>query len=432
MSTLSLEASVLGLLDTGADPNHQILSRHLRINLAELRGKKKIDDDKNGYVDDVKGWNFIEESPRPFDEKLYGKFGEVFYKYYRIREKRALETWSKKEEAWYIDKRSDKKFLEELKKFRSYIHGSHVLGIALGGDRDIQFINVKYLGKASKGRAKEPVYIPLQKGAFSKRLIHLKKFIIQYNTWQELKLSRAIDYVAQKSDVVNGSWGKSYKSSVKVITKWYKREFQKAPSEKLSDELAKLFLSNLISRTEQVTSKYPKVLFVFSAGNTKSNNDEFPHYPSDARGSNIIAVGAAWENKRTNSSNFGKLTVDLFAPGFLIASTTPENRVIKTTGTSQAAPKVAHAALVIKNINNKLVASQIREILLGTADKNSEFISISGGLLNLPRALSAAKLSLRRSISKSIKESHKLIKANSYNKGLKRPKVQDDPLLEAF
>lgn len=435
-TTLALQASTLGLLDSGADSDHDSLRKHLRVNKAELNGRKNYDDDKNGYVDDVEGWNFIEENQSPFDRGLYGQFEEVFYKYYRVREKKALEIWTEAEEAWYKKMRKDEEFLERLKKFRSFIHGTHVLGIAMKRDHKkygpLNFINVKYLGKPESGAAKEPEYSPLKKGSHDSRVRHLKKFITKYNTWQEGKLARAIDYVCQRAHVVNGSWGKSWKGSLKVVAQWYELEFDEKPEEKLNEELARLFLNNLITRTENIVSKHPNILFVFSAGNSKSDNDEFPHYPSDARRPNVIAVGGARGLERTKSSNYGLKTVDLFAPGFLIESTTPENRKMKTTGTSQAAPRVSHAALVIRNINKKLSAPEIKKIILGTVDKADPFISVSGGLLNLPRAIQAAKNSRNQSISRAIRSSLKEVGVVSYEKALNLPNLEDDPLPEPF
>tara|TARA_Y100000590_G_scaffold470775_1_gene670357 strand:- start:170006 stop:171337 length:1332 start_codon:yes stop_codon:yes gene_type:complete len=436
ITSFAISASTLGLLDSGADPKQEILSKHLRLNKVEARGVRFKDDDKNGYIDDIEGWNFIEENGHAFDANNYGKFGDVFYKYYRIREKKALETWTPKEEAWYKEKREDEEFLEELKKFRSFIHGSHVAGIAMYRDHKrfgpLNFINVKYLGKAENGAAKEPEYKPLKKGSTAGRIRHLKKFITKYNTWQEGKLARAIDYVCKRAHVVNGSWGKSFKGSVKVVSQWYELEFESEPSKEISEELARLFLNNLIVRTQRIAKRYPHILFVFSAGNSKSDNDEFPHYPSDARGKNILAVGASNGGARTNSSNFGLKTVDLFAPGFLIASTTPENRVLKTTGTSQAAPRVSHAALVIRNINKSLLAPQIKRIIMETVDYNSEFISVSHGHLNLPRAIEAAKLSLKLSLPLAIKKAKKNVLPISFDKAFNSSKIEDDALPEPF
>lgn len=431
-----LFASTLGLLDSGADPNQIILKKHLRINKAELKGSKFKDDDKNGYIDDIKGWNFIEESPLAFDENLYGEFESIFYRYYRIREKKALETWSASEEELYKKLRKDEDFLLRLKKFRSFIHGSHVAGIAMKRKfkkyGPLNFINVKYLGKAENGMAKEPDYSPLKKGSLNSRLTHLKKFITKYNTWQEGKLERAISYICQRAHVVNGSWGKSFKSSIKVVSGWYKQEFDEDPSEDISEELANLFLNNLVTRTTKIAAKFPKILFVFSAGNTKTDNDLFPHYPSNARGDNILAVGAARDNERTSSSNFGLKTVDLFAPGFLIKSQTPEGRTLRTTGTSQAAPAVSHAALVIRNINSSLSPTSIKKILMQTVDRHSDFISGSGGLLNLERAIYAATASKTLSLKRAIIKAKLKVGAMSFPKAAKPLETLDESLPEPF
>lgn len=49
---------VVAILDTGVDIEHPDLKDNIWINPGELSGNK-IDDDGNGYVDDVHGWNFI-------------------------------------------------------------------------------------------------------------------------------------------------------------------------------------------------------------------------------------------------------------------------------------------------------------------------------------------------------------------------------------
>ncbi|MBD2701125.1 S8 family peptidase [Spirosoma sp. BT702] len=49
---------VVAVIDGGIDTTHEDLKRILWINPKEIPGNK-IDDDKNGYVDDIHGWNFI-------------------------------------------------------------------------------------------------------------------------------------------------------------------------------------------------------------------------------------------------------------------------------------------------------------------------------------------------------------------------------------
>ncbi len=46
-------------MDTGTDTSHPALSGKLYTNTAESTGTTGIDDDGNGYIDDVLGYNFI-------------------------------------------------------------------------------------------------------------------------------------------------------------------------------------------------------------------------------------------------------------------------------------------------------------------------------------------------------------------------------------
>src|SRR5258705_7708197 len=49
---------IVGVIDSGVDTTHEDLKSILWHNLGEIPGNG-IDDDKNGYVDDVYGWNFL-------------------------------------------------------------------------------------------------------------------------------------------------------------------------------------------------------------------------------------------------------------------------------------------------------------------------------------------------------------------------------------
>ena len=53
---------VVAVLDSGFDVDHEDLKENIWINRAEIPGDAR-DNDNNGYVDDVQGWNFINESP---------------------------------------------------------------------------------------------------------------------------------------------------------------------------------------------------------------------------------------------------------------------------------------------------------------------------------------------------------------------------------
>ena len=49
---------IVGIVDSGVDINHEDLKAVIWTNTKEIAGNK-IDDDKNGYIDDMHGWNFL-------------------------------------------------------------------------------------------------------------------------------------------------------------------------------------------------------------------------------------------------------------------------------------------------------------------------------------------------------------------------------------
>lgn len=54
---------IVAVFDDGAYVDHEELRNQLWINDAEARGQPGVDDDGNGYVDDLHGWDFVDDSP---------------------------------------------------------------------------------------------------------------------------------------------------------------------------------------------------------------------------------------------------------------------------------------------------------------------------------------------------------------------------------
>jgi subtilisin family serine protease len=154
------------------------------------------------------------------------------------------------------------------------------------------------------------------------------------------------------------------------------------------------------------------VLFVHAAGNDGVNlddpansnypNDQYSQMPSPMN-DNYLTIGALTPNYGpemvASFSNYGKQTVDIFAPGDEIYSTLPSDSYGFEGGTSMAAPAVAGMAAVIRSLYPQLSAVQVKRVILdsglnvpllvrvGDQELALEDICTSGKIANLYTAL---------------------------------------------
>ena len=118
------------------------------------------------------------------------------------------------------------------------------------------------------------------------------------------------------------------------------------------------------------------VLIVHAAGNDGADLDkpENENYPNDARGQgpeftdNVLTVGAINSDYGSEMvaafSNYGARNVDIFAPGGEIYSTMPGDKYDYNGGTSMAAPAVSGIAALIRSYFPKLTAPQVKKIIM--------------------------------------------------------------------
>lgn len=156
------------------------------------------------------------------------------------------------------------------------------------------------------------------------------------------------------------------------------------------------------------------VLMIHAAGNESANKDSVINFPSrlyndGGMAKGWIEVGASGrdnnENLAATFSNYGKKTVDVFAPGVDILSTVPKPALYKTeSGTSMAAPVITGLAAVLKEYFPELTATDIKTIIMQSAVKyhtqvlrpgskdlvSFDELSISGGVANLYQAVKMA------------------------------------------
>ena len=164
------------------------------------------------------------------------------------------------------------------------------------------------------------------------------------------------------------------------------------------------------------------VLLVHAAGNDSKNVDSIPSFPtpqflnSNKKADNFITVGAPSDTKFSDNSyiasfsNYGKNTVNVFAPGVKIYSTVPGvNNYANLQGTSMAAPVVTGLAALLREYFPSLTAIQIKQIIENSVDtpneQNEVYVTVgesqstklllkdacsSGGIVNAVKAVELA------------------------------------------
>jgi subtilisin family serine protease len=199
-------------------------------------------------------------------------------------------------------------------------------------------------------------------------------------------VANAIRYAADHgAKVINMSFGKGYSQDKKVVDDAVEYAIEK------------------------------DVLLVQAAGNDNANLDSVPNFPNrryagGGEASAWIVVGASGEHDdstlKAPFSNYGKISVDVFAPGVQIYSTIPGSEYAYYDGTSMASPVVAGLAALIREYYPALKAAQVKDIILqsvvridhpvllrtGDVLKPVAFNELcrSGGIVNAYKALEQA------------------------------------------
>lgn len=134
------------------------------------------------------------------------------------------------------------------------------------------------------------------------------------------------------------------------------------------------------------------VLLVHAAGNDGQDNDANPNFPNrnfvDSLGINKgeadawIEVGAShWNNDSdliASFSNYGRRSVDVFAPGVKIYSTMPGSTYKDQQGTSMAAPVVAGLAALIRSYYPELSAVEVKRVIMQSVTRVEQRVKVKG------------------------------------------------------
>ena len=151
-------------------------------------------------------------------------------------------------------------------------------------------------------------------------------------------------------------------------------------------------------------------LLIKAAGNDNLNIDTEIHYPTvynkqgNPVSNNVITVGSSTSNTealKSDFSNYGKKSVDVFAPGSDIYSAIPtrDGKYKSNSGTSMASPVVAGVAALVWSHYPNLSAQQLKQIIMESVNKNDALtdISVTGGVVDAYKAVQLAdKMSSKR------------------------------------
>ncbi|MFA9213708.1 MAG: S8 family serine peptidase [Candidatus Methylacidiphilales bacterium] len=460
---------IVAVIDGGTEVAHKDLKEVIWQNPGELAGNG-IDDDKNGYIDDVNGWSFIGGKDTNVVEdnleitRVYNKYNKKFE---GVNESNVSVT---DKEAFFMYKKAEAIFVEKYENatrmfnvYNKIEEGILKLKKTLGTDKP----TVNQI-EAYKATAKEKLDViaatsvlsTIKKGgSITDLLDELNGGKSYFKTQLDFQLSK--DFDSRKlvgdnyDDITERYYGSNYVSGPKgdhgthvagiiaavrnnnlgmngisdnvkimvlrVVPDGDERDKDIANAIRYAaDNGAKIinmsFGKALSPNKRQVDEavKYAiskDVLLIHAAGNDNHNIDTIENYPnvryynSNQKASAWIEVGAStWKKKKyltANFSNYGKQTVDVFAPGFDIYSCIPVSEYASFNGTSMAAPVVAGVAATLRSYFPEITAEQTKELILESSIKYNKKvfipgtktkvllsdICVSGGIANLYEAI---------------------------------------------
>lgn len=389
--SLQSYSATIAIIDTGFDLDHDFLKPKIMKNETDEERVK------------VKGWNPHDNSHlKKAVVEDQGLVQEILL-YRNLKAKGHKEGLSVAEFEWFKKKGSDKKFMETVRLFKKHSHGTFVAGIALREGENINIFPIRGLNLPHPVVAVEdssqPGAVPLKgKSGEEKFQAEIQNSLNRVSK----KFNKICRYISQRNiQIVNASYGITHKN----IRTRFQEKYKELTGVEIADTKLQLVVNDyfveLYRRGEKTIKSYPKILFIFSAGNSGLDNDNFHHYPSRIKLPNTLAVAAMNGDYLASFSNYG-YNVDIGAPGVAILSLVPkvysgngDDIYSPSSGTSMAAPHISNLAAQILNTNEKLTPEMIKKIILGTGDEKMHLKPrlSSGGMVNNDQAIKAALLS---------------------------------------
>lgn len=407
---------IVAVIDSGIDIDHEDLDDVIWTNKDEVPNNNK-DDDGNGYVDDVHGWNFLgnaydeqieyvrllasgdTNNPRYNEakteyEEAYQKamtnktLYEQVLQQVNIADEIIAKHFNKKDytkDEVYAIKTSDQDLLRAV-QLAKYIYQDGINSMAeakkefkKGVDHFTESLNYN-LNKSFTGRTTGDDPDDFSQKFYGNNNVKPVKKSESHGT----HVAGIIAAERNNNVGVNG-----VANNVKIMP------IRAVPNGDEYDKDVALAIRYAVDNGAQIINtsfgKYysphsdwvrdaiayagkKDVLIVNAVGNEGVDIDTKNVYPNDAINNSkevsitFLSVGATepkyGSSLVANYSNYGKTNVDVFAPGSKIYSTIPGNEYKFENGTSMASPGVAGVAALIRSYYPKLKAAQVKQIIM--------------------------------------------------------------------
>jgi cell wall-associated protease len=420
---------VVAIIDSGVDIDHEDLKEHIWTNDNEIPDNG-IDDDGNGYIDDIHGWNF-----------LGGKDGNVVYEalelsriYKDLKPKYSSNTlahdtttaeyalWQEvsdryrtesnlysEQHAYYQKLQLNFEWYSQLLKSRlktdslTIVDIENIVTVDSTENKGIHFMTLinDYYGSIA---------------GFEEYIKYFENKLNNYDIESDLRavvgdnlndlyekgygnndvkgpdsrhgthVSGIVGAIRDNNLGINGIAANVKIMSVRAVPDGDERDKDVANAILYAvDNGAKIInmsFGKFYSPQKEAVDKAVKyaeskgVLMVHGAGNESMDIDQYTHYPSriladNTRISSWMEVGAtSWDDNKNfvaEFSNYGHRDVDIFAPGVQIYSTTPGNNYEAFDGTSMAAPVITGVAAMLMSYYPELTTLQIKDIIKKSA-----------------------------------------------------------------
>lgn len=432
---------IVAVIDSGVDTEHPDLKEVIWINEDEIPGNG-IDDDKNGYIDDVHGWSFLggpggdisdessELSRIYFADKAY--FSDRDTNSFPVSDKVRYKRFQEIETIFLAEKANAARQMEGIKLLADYMAAVKQEKGTFTKSTNKSYKPKNDVEKKIKARMKliligyKPEVLETEIGTMiansqqdSEKMVNdsLRIALVgdnpndltekyygcnRYMGPDAFHGTHVSGIIAAKRGNGIGIEGIAENAKImviRVVPNGDERDKDIANgiyyavdngAKVINMSFGKYYSPNKEVIDAAVTYAYDHdVLLLHAAGNEAKNKDLQDSYPTrkflnGQIASNWLEIGASSSSKDPKKliaefSNYGVTTVDLFAPGVDIYSTIPNNAYGNASGTSMACPAAAGVAALIRGYFPELSASQVKEVLMKTAIRSDAVITIPGG-----------------------------------------------------